>query len=173
MGLRALRSEVRSMTVTFEKAMLQAVLDSQSLIGTLGSLGFSGLSNALLQNQQSLDNSSSAVDSTFDTARKLETWNLPTLGSTSNPSVAIYKAYQAWNQATELSVVKQVVWSGFSDIIQNVLRDDISASSLWNHLGGLAILTELNDAVDVVNSTELEQLLETFSSRTHWMKSGR
>ncbi|KAI3344085.1 phosphatidylinositol 3 [Ustulina deusta] len=172
-GIKSLAFRGAQYDSHIRKGDAAAVLDSQSLIGTLGSLGFSGLSNALLQNQQSLDNSSSAVDSTFDTARKLETWNLPTLGSTSNPSVAIYKAYQAWNQATELSVVKQVVWSGFSDIIQNVLRDDISASSLWNHLGGLAILTELNDAVDVVNSTELEQLLETFSSRTHWMKSGR
>ncbi|KAI0435099.1 phosphatidylinositol 3 [Xylaria sp. FL1042] len=150
-----------------------AVHDNQSLVGTLSSLGLSGLSYALLQNQQSLDSSSSAVDSTFDTARKLETWNLPTLGSTSNPSVAIYKAYQAWNQATELSEVKRVVWSGFGNIIQNVLRDDVGASSLRNHLGGLAILTEINDVVDVVHSTELEQLLNTFNSRTHWMKSGR
>ncbi|KAI1427044.1 phosphatidylinositol 3 [Xylaria sp. FL1777] len=150
-----------------------AVLDNQSLIGTLSSLGLSGLSYALLQNQQSLDSSSSAVDSTFDTARKLETWNLPTLGSLSNPSVAIYKAYQAWNQAAELGMVKRVVWSGFSNIIQKVLRNDIGASSLRNHLRGLAILTELNDAIDVVNTTELEQLLETFSSRTHWMKSGQ
>ncbi|KAI0534655.1 phosphatidylinositol 3 [Xylaria digitata] len=150
-----------------------AVLDSQSLVGTLGSLGLSGLSYALLQNQQSHGSSSSAVDTTFDIARKLETWNLPALNSTSNPSVAIYKAYQAWNQATELSTVKKVVWRGFNDIIQNVLRDDISASSLRSHLGALAILTELNDAVDIADSTDLEQLLETFSSRTHWMRSGR
>ncbi|KAI0412293.1 phosphatidylinositol 3 [Xylaria grammica] len=150
-----------------------AILDGQSLVGTLGNLGLSGLSYALLQNQQSPDSSSSAVDATFDTARKLETWNLPTLNSASNPSVAIYKAYQAWNQANELSMVRRVVWRGFSDIIQNVLRDDISASSLRDHLGALAVLTELNDAVDIVNSTDLEQLLETFSSHAHWMRSGR
>ncbi|KAI1282438.1 phosphatidylinositol 3 [Xylaria sp. FL0933] len=155
------------------KSDTAAIHDNQSLVDTLSSLGLSGLSYALLQNQQSLDSSSSAVDSTFDTARKLETWNLPTLDSTSNPSVAIYKAYQAWNQATEINEVKPVVWSGFSSIIQNVLRDDIGATSLRNHLGSLAILTEINDVVDVVHSTELQQLLETFNSRTHWMKSGR
>ncbi|KAI0526556.1 phosphatidylinositol 3 [Xylaria bambusicola] len=150
-----------------------AVVDNRSLVGTLGSLGLSGMSYALLQNQQSLDSSSSAVDSTFDTARKLETWNLPTVGLASNHSVTIYKAYQAWNQATELDVVKRVVWSGFSDILQNVLRNEVSAPSLRDHLGGLAVLAELNDAVDITNSSELEQLLDTFSSRTFWMKSGR
>ncbi|KAI1313631.1 phosphatidylinositol 3 [Xylaria venustula] len=150
-----------------------AVRDNQSLVGTLSGLGLSGLSYALLQNQQNLDSSSSAVDNTFDTARKLEIWNLPTLDSTSSPSVAIYKAYQAWNQASELSVVKRVVWGGFSHMIQNVLRDDISASSLRKHLSGLATLAEVNEVVDVASPTELEQLLETFGSRTHWMKSGR
>ncbi|KAJ8130977.1 hypothetical protein O1611_g2648 [Lasiodiplodia mahajangana] len=150
-----------------------AVPDSQSLVGTLGGLGLAGLSYALLQNQQSLDSSSSAIDSTFNAARKLEIWNLPAPNSTHNPSVAIYKTYQAWNQANELSVVKRVAWSGFSEIMQNVLRDDISASSLRNHLAALAVLTELNDTVDVVGFSELEQLLETFRTRANWMKSGR
>ncbi|KAI1126695.1 phosphatidylinositol 3 [Nemania abortiva] len=150
-----------------------AVPDSQSLVATLGSLGLSGLSYALLQNQQNLDSSSSAVDSTFNTAQKLEIWNLPAPSSTRNPSIAIYKTYQAWNQANELSVVKRVAWSGLSEIMQSVLKDDIGVSSLRNHLGALAILTELNDAIDVVSSAELEQLLETFGSRAHWMKSGR
>ncbi|KAI1154204.1 phosphatidylinositol 3 [Nemania diffusa] len=150
-----------------------AVLDSQSLVGTLGSLDLSGLSYALLQNQQSLDGSSSAVESTFSTARKLEIWNLPAPSSTRNPSVAIYKTYQAWNRASETSVVKRVAWTGFTEIMQNALKDDISASSLRDHLGSLAVLTELNAAVDVANSTDLEQLLETFRNRTNWMKSGR
>ncbi|GAW26034.1 putative serine threonine-protein kinase tel1 [Rosellinia necatrix] len=150
-----------------------AVLDSQSLVGTLGSLGLSGLSHSLLQNQQSLDSSSNAVNSTFNTARKLEVWNLPAPSSTRNPSVAIYKTYQAWNQTTELSVVKRVAWNGFSEIMQNVLREDIGASSLRTNLGALGVLAELNDAVDVVGSAELDHLLETFSTRSHWMKSGR
>ncbi|KAI0408791.1 phosphatidylinositol 3 [Xylaria palmicola] len=150
-----------------------AILDSQSLVGTLGSLGLSGLSYALLQNQQSLDSASSAVDVTFDTARKLEIWNLPVVGSTSNPSAAIYKAYQAWNQAAELATVKRMAWTGFSQLIRNILADDISTTSLRNHLGVLAVLTEFNDTVDVASSADLEQLLETFNNRSHWMKSGR
>ncbi|KAI0552937.1 phosphatidylinositol 3 [Xylaria curta] len=150
-----------------------AVLDSESLVETLGSLNLSGLSYALLQNQQSSNGSSSAVDGTFNTARKLEIWNLPTLSSTCSPSVAIYKAYQAWNQTVELSVVKRMAWSGFSEVVRGVLKDDITPSSLRNHLGALAVLTELNDAIDVLNSADLERLLETFKDRAQWMKSGR
>ncbi|KAJ3578031.1 hypothetical protein NPX13_g2535 [Xylaria arbuscula] len=172
-GLKSLAFRGAQYDSHIRRSDTAAVVDGRSLVGTLGSLGLSGLSYALLQNQQSLDSSSNAVDSTFDTARKLETWNLPTLGPTSNPSVAIYKAYQTWNQATEPGVVKRVIWNGFSDIIQNVLKNDFSASSLRGHFVGLATLAELNDVVDIVNSAELGQLLETFTSRTLWMKSGR
>jgi ataxia telangiectasia mutated family protein len=172
-GLKSLAFRGAQYDSHIRKSDAAALTDSQYLVGTLSGLGLSGLSYALLQNQQSLDNSSTAVDSTFNTARKLETWNLPALSSTHNPSVAIYKAYQTWHQASDLSTVRRVAWSQFSDIMQNVLRHDIGAASLRNHLGALAVLTELNDVVDVVNSAELDQLLETFNSRSHWMKSGR
>ncbi|KAI1818747.1 phosphatidylinositol 3 [Poronia punctata] len=150
-----------------------SAIDGQSLVSTLGGLGLSGLSYALLQNQQNLDGSSGAVDSTFNAARKLETWNLPALGPTRNPSVTIYRTYQAWNQATELSTVRKVAWSGFSEIVQNVLRHDIGTAALRGHLGALAVLAELNDVIDVGSSTELDRVLETFNSRSQWMKSGR
>ncbi|KAI1822341.1 phosphatidylinositol 3 [Xylaria intraflava] len=172
-GIKSLAFRSAQYDSHIRKGNPAAVLDSQSLVRTLGGLGLSGLSNALLQNQQSLDNSSSAVDNTFNTARKLEVWNLPALSSSRQPLVTIYKTYQTWNQATELSMVRQVAWSGFSEIIQSVLQNDMSASSLRNHLGALAVLTEINDTIDAANSTELEQLLETFNSRSHWMEAGR
>ncbi|KAI0202202.1 phosphatidylinositol 3 [Astrocystis sublimbata] len=151
-----------------------AELDSASLVGTLGGLGLSGLSYALLQNQQDLDSSSGAVDSTFNTARKLGIWNLPALTtSTRGPSVSIYKAYQAWNQAADLGVVRQATWSGMSEIVRDILKGDLPTSTLRNHLGALAVLTELNDTVDVSNPADLERLLEMFSGRAQWMKSGR
>ncbi|KAI1324855.1 phosphatidylinositol 3 [Xylariaceae sp. FL0255] len=150
-----------------------SIIDSQSLVGTLGSLGLSGLSNALLQNQQSLDNTSSAVESTFDTARKLETWNLPAPVSAHSPAVTIYKAYQAWSQANDLSMVRRVVWDGLSETMRNLLDQDIGAASLRNHLSALAVLTELNDTVDVLSAADLEELLLTFKKRVTWMQSGR
>ncbi|KAI1263998.1 phosphatidylinositol 3 [Xylariaceae sp. FL1019] len=150
-----------------------SIADSQSLIGTLGGLGLSGLSYSLLQNQQSLESTTSAVESTFDTARRLETWNLPAPSASRDPAVTIYKAYQAWSQSTDLTTVRQVVWTGFNETMRGILKPDIGAASLRKHLSSLAALTELNDAVDVVDASSLEQLLETFNSRSNWMHSGR
>ncbi|KAI1376713.1 hypothetical protein F4677DRAFT_71362 [Hypoxylon crocopeplum] len=150
-----------------------ANLDSQSLIGTLGNLGLSGLSHSLLQTQQSLDGSSTTVESTFNTARRLEIWNLPAPASTENPSVTLYKAYQAWHQANELGPARRATHNGFSETMRSVIRKDLGPTRLRHYLGTLAVLTELNDAVEIADSTELNKILGTFTDRSKWMKSGR
>ncbi|OTA98913.1 hypothetical protein M426DRAFT_16925 [Hypoxylon sp. CI-4A] len=150
-----------------------ANVDSQSLVGTLGNLGLSGLSHSLLQTQESLDGSSNSVESTFSTARRLEIWNLPAPATTENPSVTLYKAYQSLHQATELNSVRTATQNGFSETMQNIVKKDLSPAHLRHHLGTLAVLTELNDVVDIADSTELDSMLTTFTNRSNWMKSGR
>lgn len=150
-----------------------ASIDSQSLVGTLGNLGLSGLSHSLIQSQQSLDDSSTTVESIFSTARRLEIWNLPAPTSTDNPSVTLYKAYQAWHQATELGPVRIATHNGFSETMQSVVRKDLSPARLRRYLGTLAVLTELNDTIEILDSAELEKILTTFADRSRWMKSGR
>ncbi|KAI2630648.1 hypothetical protein GGR54DRAFT_583600 [Hypoxylon sp. NC1633] len=148
-------------------------LDKQLLIGTLGNLGLSGLSHSLLQTQQSLDNSSTTVDSTFSTARRLEIWDLPAPSSTENPSVTLYKVYQAWHQATELGPARKATHDSFSDTMRRVMKKDLRPARLRHYMSTLAVLTELNDAVEIADSTELNNMLTTFIDRSRWMKSGR
>ncbi|KAI1457230.1 hypothetical protein F4805DRAFT_198921 [Annulohypoxylon moriforme] len=150
-----------------------ANVDTQSLVGTLGNLGLSGLSHSLLQTQQSLDNSSATVESTFSTARRLEIWNLPAPTTTDNPSVTLYKAYQTWHQATELGLARRATYDGFTDTMRSIVKNDLSPVHLRRHLGTLAVLAELNDVVEMADSPELDKILATFTDRSRWMKSGR
>ncbi|RYP61820.1 hypothetical protein DL769_007545 [Monosporascus sp. CRB-8-3] len=117
-----------------------ANIDSQSLVGTLNNLGLSGLSHSLLQTQQRLDGSLAAVDSTFNTARRLEIWNLPAPTSTDNPSVTLYKAYQRCHQATDLVAAREAIYTGFSQTpcadlglhLDAAVKIE-AANSLWDH----------------------------------------
>ncbi|RYP67295.1 hypothetical protein DL771_007313 [Monosporascus sp. 5C6A] len=150
-----------------------ANIDSQSLVGTLNNLGLSGLSHSLLQTQQRLDGSLAAVDSTFNTARRLEIWNLPAPTSTDNPSVTLYKAYQRCYQATDLDAARKAIYTGFSQTVRNLVRADLGPSRLRHSLGAVAALTEFDDALSASDSAQLTELLTSFSSRSGWMKSGR
>lgn len=148
-------------------------LDSRSLVGTLSDLGLTGLSHSLLQSHQSLDGASSAVDNTFNSARKLEVWNIPPPPTSDNPIVTLYKAYQGCYQAVDFLAAQKSVYASFSSIMHNVVKRDISATDVRRNLAALAAVTELDDALHAEDAAELEGILATFKARSHWMKSGR
>ncbi|KAK3375347.1 hypothetical protein B0H63DRAFT_563264 [Podospora didyma] len=147
--------------------------DGQALINALSSLGLSGLSNSLLQTQQSLDASSQSLDSTFTTARKLEMWNLPAPTSNKNWAVTVYKAYQSMHQAPDINAVRNVIHDGLRSTIRHLTSRNLNTLSLRHQLGALAALAELDDLLNVPDKPELEIILASYDKRSKWMLSGR
>ncbi|KAB5570824.1 hypothetical protein GE09DRAFT_721304 [Coniochaeta sp. 2T2.1] len=147
--------------------------DGQQLIKSLTSVGLAGLSHSLLQAQQSLDGSSTSLDSTFTTARRLEVWNLPVPSSRENHAVNLYKAYQTMHKAEDIASVREAIHDGLKHTIRLLSNQNLTAVNLRHHLGALASLTELDDLTNVTGKGELEAMLNSFSTRSKWMMSGR
>lgn len=145
--------------------------DGQSLVNVLSTLGLSGLSNSLLQTQQSLETTPESLESTFSTARKLEIWNLPAPAS-DNHAVTVYKAYQSIHQATDVTFVRSAVHEGFSRTMRSLKAHGLNATALRKRLGALASLTELDDVLGVSDTAEMANLLSKFKNRSEWMRSG-
>ncbi|KAK1987210.1 phosphatidylinositol 3 [Colletotrichum cereale] len=148
-------------------------LDSQCLVRALGTLGLAGLSHSLLQTQQSPDGDAASLESTFQTARRLELWNLPVPATADNCSVTIYKAYQNVQHATGEAAVRSAIYDGFSRTMRSLVNRGLNAAKLRQHLGALAVLTELDDVVNVNDFSELEGMLGRFEQRGQWMRRGR
>ncbi|KAL2017023.1 hypothetical protein VTK56DRAFT_2667 [Thermocarpiscus australiensis] len=147
--------------------------DGQALIKALSSLGLAGLSNSLLQTQQSLDGSSDSLDGTFTTARRLEMWNLPAPASNDNWAVTVYKAYQSMHQAPDIDSVRRAIHDGLRSTVRHLTSRSLTTSTLRHQLGALAVLAELDDILDVTDQSELQGLLANFEKRSKWMMSGR
>ena len=147
--------------------------DGQQLVKALSSLGLSGLSHSLLQAQQSLDGSSTSLDSTFSLARRLEIWNLPVPSNQDNYAVALYKTYQTMYKSDDLSAVRQSIHDGLGRTISLLASQSLNVANLRSYLGTLASLTELDDLANAGDLSELEKLLSTFETRSKWMMSGR
>ncbi|KAF4510300.1 hypothetical protein G6O67_002198 [Ophiocordyceps sinensis] len=150
----------------------EADSDAQALVGALGTLGLSGLSHSVLQTQQDLGTSNSALESTFRTARRLEIWNLPVPSSTEHHTVAVYRAYQSMHQATSLPAVRSAVYDGFGHIMQSLAGDGANATVLRSRLAALAALTELDDLLNVTDTAGMNKVLQTFRDHSQWMRSG-
>jgi ataxia telangiectasia mutated family protein len=149
-----------------------SVNDGHALVKALGTLGLSGLSHSLLQTQQNLGTGSSALESTFDTARRLEIWNLPAPTGTHHHAVAVYKAYQSIHQATDLAVVRSTVHDSLGHTMQSLTKSH-SAATLRNNLAAMAVLSELDDLLHTTDGSEMEKTLDKLNSRGRWMRSGR
>ncbi|KAI8155653.1 Serine/threonine-protein kinase TEL1 [Colletotrichum sp. SAR 10_71] len=147
--------------------------DSQSLVRALGTLGLAGLAYSMQQAQENHDADEDSLASTFQTARRLERWNLPAPASVDNCSVTIYKAYQNIQQAADTLSVRSSIYNGFSHTMRNLVNGGLNAAKLRQHLGALAALTELDDVVNVSDFSELEGMLEKFEQRGQWMRRGR
>ncbi|EFQ24914.1 phosphatidylinositol 3 [Colletotrichum graminicola] len=148
-------------------------LDSHCLVRALGTLGLAGLSHSLLQTQQSPDGDASSLESTFQTARRLELWNLPVPATAGNCSVTIYKVYQNVQHAIGKAAVRSAIYDGFSQTMRGLVNRGLNAAKLRQHLGALAVLTELDDVVNVNDFSELEGMLGRFRERGQWMRRGR
>lgn len=147
--------------------------DSLSLVRALSTLGLAGLSHSILQTQQSLDENADAIDSMFETARRLEIWNLPAPSSSDSHAVTIYKAFQSLQQASDVAAARDAIHDGFHSTMRSLTGHNLHVVSLRHHLGALAALAELDDVVNVSDLNELESMLHQFDSRGQWMRRGR
>ncbi|KAG6006598.1 Serine/threonine-protein kinase tel1 [Claviceps maximensis] len=146
--------------------------DGQALVKALGRLGLSGLSHSVLRTQELSGASGNSLDGTFNTARRLEMWNLPAPGSSDHHAVILYQAYQSMHNSTDLSVVHQAVHDGFGEIMQSIVRSSLNATGLRHRLAALASLTELDDMLNIANMSDARNMLKKFESRSEWMRSG-
>lgn len=147
--------------------------DGKSLVRALSSLGLFGISHALLQSQQAMEQSSSSLENTFTAARRLEMWDLPVPGAADNPTVTGYKAYQSFHKAIDVTSARKAVHEGLSSTISHLTKESFNAPNLRNQLATLAVLTELDDVLNVNSVQDLNAILSKFEQRSNWMKSGR
>lgn len=146
--------------------------DAHVLVETLGTLGLAGLSHSLMQTQQNLGSTATSIESTFQTARRLEIWNLPVPAASDHHAVVTYKAYQTMQQATSLAAVRTAIYDGFARTMKSLVGHSRNATALRSRLGALAALSELDETLNISDLAELEGHMTQFQGRSQWMKSG-
>jgi ataxia telangiectasia mutated family protein len=151
----------------------ESTQDAQLLVKALDVLSLSGLSNSLLQAQQTVGMTPESLESMFRTARKLEQWDLPVPATSSSNSVTIYKTFQAIHTALEPATILQAVNDGLEQTMSSLVQEDLSASALHDSLQTLAALVEMDEVLSSRGSEQFEDVLSRFKARSRWMKIGR
>jgi ataxia telangiectasia mutated family protein len=151
----------------------EADKDAQSLVKALDVLSLSGLSHSLLQAQQSVDMSATSIESMYQTARKLEQWDIPVPDVCNNNSVAVYKAFQAISIADDQATIREALDESFNFTMSSLVSEDLGVSDLHSSLQTLASLAEMDELFSTRGSEQIEKMLTRFEARSSWMKIGR
>ncbi|KAG0649001.1 Telomere length regulation 1, partial [Hyphodiscus hymeniophilus] len=151
----------------------QSTQDVHSLVSALNVLGQSGLSHSLLQAQATVGMSAASLESMFQTARKLEQWDIPVPTSRPSNAVTLYKAFQAVNNAPDYSTMLRAIDEGLDCTMASLVREDLGASALHGSLQTLAALVEMDEVLSSKGSLDLEEILARFRGRQEWMKIGK
>lgn len=144
-----------------------------SLVKSLDVLNQSGLSHALLQNQQTVGMTTESMSSMFHTARKLEQWDLPVPTIHQSNQVTIYKTFQALHTAKDRTKLTLALNEGLETTMRHLVGKSLSANALHESLQTLASLTEADEVISSQSSEDFEEMLARFDQRSAWMKTGR
>jgi ataxia telangiectasia mutated family protein len=150
----------------------ESVQDVRSLVRALNVLNQNGLSHSLLQAQQTAGMTPQSLESMFQTARKLEQWDIPVPSTCASNAVTIYKAFQAVDLAESKFSIVQAVNEGLEYTMRSLTQDDLSSAALHGSLQTLAALVEI-DEILAGGSERFEEMLSRFRSRSEWMKVGQ
>lgn len=172
-GLKTLMFKGAEYDIRMRKGGGPSVSEAHSLVNALGMLSLDGLSHSLLQSQQATVMSEDIMKNMFQTARKLEQWDLPVPDTYDNDAITIYKTFQSLSNAASRTSVQLAIDTGLSATMSNLLRVRAGAKPVHASLQALAVLTEMDEVLSSSGSEEFEDMIKRFESRSKWMKTGK
>jgi ataxia telangiectasia mutated family protein len=146
--------------------------DLKSLSQSLNILNLNGLSGSFVQSQSYDSLSISLSDNVYDGARKLEQWDTSVPDKDLSESATIFRALQCLNNISGIDQIKQSIDQCFKTVIDKMTGEAQHGASLRPNLRSLAILTEIDETLNIPDGDDLKSLWTKMQHRSTWMKSG-
>jgi ataxia telangiectasia mutated family protein len=146
--------------------------DSRGVIEALDTLNLIGLSHSLLQSQLQDGRATDMLDSSYQTARKLEQWDIPAPVAHKTEAATLFRVFQCINSASDLPMISRSLDASLLDTMTQ-MKESQTGSSLHVSLRTLAVLTEIDEVVNIEDGSQLKEAWDRMQSRSPWMRLGR
>ncbi|KAI9760893.1 MAG: aprataxin-like protein [Chaenotheca gracillima] len=169
-------------SLSFEGAHFDSQLrqnDSKSsdaatkLVMSLEDLGLSGLSYSLLQNHSAVQGGSGSVDRFYQSARRLEQWDLPAPLNDQSSQATLYRAFQSLNNMSSRDSIRAKINDEMEVIMKTLIDKSQTGSSLQSSMRTLAILNEVDEVLTSKTVEDIQECWDRMLSRQQWMHTGK
>lgn len=172
-GLKSLAFRGARYDSSLRREQRSSLSDAHALVNALSTLSLDGLAHSVLQSQQGANLDMVSTRRMFETARKLEQWDLPMPAIYDDDAVTVYKTFQAINLAEDRPSVIKIIETGLESTMLALVKATSRATVAHTLLPSLAALTELDEVMSASSSEEFEEMLDRFQRRARWMETGR
>jgi serine-protein kinase ATM len=148
-------------------------VDSSGMIKALNTLNLNGLSHSLLRNRLQIEHATDMCDSGYQTAWKLEQWDIPAPAAHKTEAATVFRAFQCISSAPDLPTISRRLDANFLDTMTQMTKSSQTGSSLHVSLRTLAVLTEIDEAINVQDINQLTEAWKRMQLRSSWMRLGR
>lgn len=166
-------------SLSFRGAQLECLMRSdhgfniEAAVGSIGafnSLGLYGLSQALLQGGTLDLGSEGMSEHLYESAWKLEQWNLPCPTPDTGRASSIYSVLRTVNNTISAGDLSSQLDNSLLEAMKQITIGKQTGHTLGASLRTLAMLTELEEVLSSQNLGQLEETWRRFESRMPWMR---
>ncbi|KAI5811100.1 hypothetical protein DFH27DRAFT_8872 [Peziza echinospora] len=142
------------------------------VIESLNNLGLNGLSYSFLQGNTSGFGNEANLENIYESAWKLEQWNIPCPSSYTGQGATVYRALQSINNNINTNNLSVRLDPPLLDIMKQITAGKQTGHSLGASIRTLAMLTEVEEVLSSESPVQVKEVWKRFDSRTSWMKIG-
>ena len=143
----------------------------EGMIALLDNLDLNGLSHAVLSS--TVNAGGISPEAAFQTARKLERWDVSTPAEGSSQSVTLFKVFKGISGASGAVTVTNAINSALATALGCLTNGAPSLVEIFDHLDTLSVLTELDDLLSSRGLSQAQEILSLFQLREGWMETQR
>ena len=143
----------------------------EGMMGLLSNLELNGLSQSMFSDMAG--DGSPSMDAMFETARKLEKWDLSTPPNLSSQATVLFKTFQDIHDMTAPEAVRLSLDSAYSSALDMLLHGPSTEITVHSALGTLAVLTEMEDMLTSSGVDWIQEAWTALQHRDDWMRIER
>lgn len=166
-------------SLSFRGAQLESLMRSDhgfntdtavGSVGAFNTLGLYGLSQALLQGGTLDLGSEEMSEHLYESAWKLEQWNLPCPALDTGRASSIYSVLETVNNTISAGDLSSQLDNSLLEVMKQITTGKQTGHKLGASLRTLAMLTELEEILSSQNLEQLEETWGRFERRMPWMR---
>ena len=139
-------------------------------VGAFNTLGLYGLSHSFLQGGFLGFGNESTLENVYESAWKLEQWDLPCPMTYTGRQPLVYRALQKINNTVNAQDLSSDLDSSILEVMKQLTTGKQTGLSLGASIRTLAMLTEVEEVLTSKNSVQLQEAWRRLNLRTPWMK---